>query len=376
MASLNELLDSCTKASENPAAVLEKHLADGKKVIGVMPYYVPEELVYAAGGVPFGVWGAMGTAVEAKKYFPPFYCSICQMTMEMGLKHQLDKLSGMMITALCDTLKVMSQNWKAGCGATVPLIYVSQAQNRYGEPGRKYTINCYREVKEDVQRACDAIIDDDVLWETIKMYNEWRAVQREFVKLAGTHPAEVSAKQRADVLQAGYYLDKREHMETVKQINEALAALPDSSEGYHRIVLSGIYENIPEILDALDEGKFAVVADDLAKESRALNMRVAEEGDDPLVALAEGFCNLRNDSILFDPHKGHVEAFKDKVRETGASGVVILLAKFCDPEEFENPLLMKACEEMGVPCITVDVDQSTESYGQARTQLEAFVDLL
>ena len=94
MSTINELLENFSQVAADPKAQIEKHLANDKRVIGVGPYYLPEELVYAAGAIPFGVWGRMGTASEARKYFPPFYCSLCQMTLEMGLNHELDKLSG------------------------------------------------------------------------------------------------------------------------------------------------------------------------------------------------------------------------------------------------------------------------------------------
>ena len=39
----------------------------------LFPEYTPNEIVYAAGMVPFGIWGAEGREIsEAKKYFPPF----------------------------------------------------------------------------------------------------------------------------------------------------------------------------------------------------------------------------------------------------------------------------------------------------------------
>ena len=107
MADIASLLGAFSEVAAHPGKELEKHLAAGKRVIGVGPYHVPEELVYAAGAVPFGVWGMVGPASEAKKYFPPFYCSICQMTLEMGMTGVLDKLSGMMITGLCDTLRAV-----------------------------------------------------------------------------------------------------------------------------------------------------------------------------------------------------------------------------------------------------------------------------
>lgn len=39
-------------------------------------------------------------------------------------------------------------------------------------------------------------------------------------------------------------------------------------------------------------------------------------------------------------------------------------------------MLAKARREAGVPLVQVEVDQSTEIYEQARTQLETFADLI
>lgn len=375
MAEIKEILAGFVEVANNPKAQLDKYLAEGKRVIGVGPYHVPEELVHAAGAVPFGVWGAIGSSDNAKKYFPPFYCSICQMTLEMGMTGKLNGLSGMMITGLCDTLRAFSQNWKAAMGTKIPMIYVSNSQNRFIEAGRTYAIDSYKEVKRGVEECSNAIIENDDILASIKLYNEWRAAMREFVELAGTHPAEVSVADRVAVINAGYYELKEEHLAQVKALNAELAKLPESTAGFNKIVLSGIYEDIPAIVEILDANKYAVVADDLAKESRAVSREVPEAGC-AIEALADGWCNLKEDPELFDPKKAHLAALVKKAKESGAQGVVILLAKFCDPEEFEAPLATKALREAGIPVVTIEVDQSTESYEQARTQLETFKELL
>lgn len=375
MLDIKELLAPFAAAASNPSAQVERYVAEGKRIIGVGPYYVPEELVHAGGGVPFGVWGMVGSAVEAKKYFPPFFCSICQMTLEMGLTGKLDQLSGMMITGLCDNLRPFSQNWSAGVGSKIPMIFVSQPQNRAFPGGRQYAIDSYTEVKRDVEECLGTIIEDDDLRASIALYNEWRAAMRTFVQLAGQHPAEVSVTDRVNVINAGYYLLKDEHLPLVRALNEALAALPSSLEGYKPIVLSGIYEDIPSISAILEDNKFAIVADDLAKESRAFALQVPEEGD-PVEALADGWCALKCDSVLFDPHKDHCRRIPALAQEAGAAGVVILMAKFCDPEEYDEPITKRECKAVGVPVVTIEVDQSTETYGQARTQLETFAELI
>ena len=375
MADITSLLKTFEEIANNPHIQLQNYLASGRRVIGVGPYYAPEELVCAAGAVPFGVWGCMGTPNEARKYFAPFYCSLCQMTLEMGLTGMLDGLSGYMTTALCDTLRAASQNWRAGVGNDIPLIYVSHPQNRKADFGRTYAIESYKQVAHEVEECAHGIIDDENLGAAIRLYNEWRAAMRTFVKLAGSHPAEVGAQARLAVIKAGYFMDKAEHLPLARELNAALEALPDSTAGCKRVVLSGIFENIPAIPAMLEEQGFAVVADDLAKESRAFALQIPED-EPPIEALADAFCALDGDSLLYDPEKLHAKKVVDLAKDAQAQGVILLLAKFCDPEEFDAPFVKAACREADIPFLQIEVDQSTETYEQARTQLEAFAELL
>ena len=247
MADITSLLKTFEDIANNPHIQLQNYLASGRRVIGVGPYYAPEELVCAAGAVPFGVWGCMGTPNEARKYFAPFYCSLCQMTLEMGLTGMLDGLSGYMTTALCDTLRAASQNWRAGVGNDIPLIYVSHPQNRKADFGRTYAIESYKQVAHEVEECAHGIIDDENLGAAIRLYNEWRAAMRTFVKLAGSHPAEVGAQARLAVIKAGYFMDKAEHLPLVRDLNAALEALPDSTAGCKRVVLSRSEEHTSEL---------------------------------------------------------------------------------------------------------------------------------
>ena len=56
--SINGLFDEFKVKAATPKQQLAEYKAQGKKVIGVLPYYAPEELVYAAGMVPMGIWGS------------------------------------------------------------------------------------------------------------------------------------------------------------------------------------------------------------------------------------------------------------------------------------------------------------------------------
>ena len=51
MATIETMLADLEHIANNPHEQLKAHLDAGKRVIGVGPYYVPEELVYAAGAI-------------------------------------------------------------------------------------------------------------------------------------------------------------------------------------------------------------------------------------------------------------------------------------------------------------------------------------
>ena len=53
--------------------------------------------------------------------------------------------------------------------------------------------------------------------------------------------------------------------------------------------------------------------------------------------MARRISRAGNDSVLHDAAKGHVSHVVRLAQESAAVGVVLLLAKFCDPEEFDAP---------------------------------------
>ena len=58
MSRIEEIIEEFSAVASNPGKQMKKFVDEGKKIIGIVPYYAPEELVYAAGMVPMGLWGS------------------------------------------------------------------------------------------------------------------------------------------------------------------------------------------------------------------------------------------------------------------------------------------------------------------------------
>ncbi|MDR1834317.1 MAG: 2-hydroxyacyl-CoA dehydratase family protein [Fusobacteriaceae bacterium] len=376
MERISALLQTFRDIAANPGKQLYKYKGEGKKAIGVFPYYAPEELVYAADMVPFGVWGRLGTINKAKEYFASFYCTIAQMNLEMGLTGALDGLSGVIVTTMCDTLRPLSQNFRLAV-PQIPFLFLAHPQNRRPEYGIKFTMAQYGKIKKQLEEIAGSPITDEKLQNAIKVYNKSRAARRKFVKLAGQHPDVISAVDRGIVLKSGYYLLKCQYTKLLDELNGELEKLPVPQWKGIKVLTSGIIVDNDALLKIFDENKIAIVADDVAHESRSFDVDAPEDETDPMRALALHFAAQDNDPLLYDPEivKRPAHVVK-KAKDAGANGAVVFAMTFCDPEELEYPSLKKAFEEAGIPHIILGYDQQMADFGQARTSLQAFAESL
>ena len=72
-----EILNELQEIADHPRRALNKWKEEtGKGAVGIMPVYCPEEIVYAAGVLPVGIWGGQTQISKARAYLPPFACSI------------------------------------------------------------------------------------------------------------------------------------------------------------------------------------------------------------------------------------------------------------------------------------------------------------
>ena len=373
------LLNEFKECSEHPYRVISAYKQEGKKVIGVLPYFAPVELVVAAGMVPMGIWGSnKKTIAQAKEYCATFYCTIAQLALEMLLDGTLDQLDGIITPTICDTLRPMSQNFRVAMEGKLPCIFLAHPQNRKPAFGLQFTVDQYMHVKSELEKISGNTITDEVLRDAIKVMKRSRKARREFVKLAGQHPEAISAVERSAVLRSAWFMEPAVHAQKLEELNEELSKLPASNWKGRKVVTSGIICDNPKLLQIFDDNNIAIAADDVAQETRAFRVDASEEGD-PMMALAQQFADQDYDVLLYDEHSNknrRADYVVQMVKESGAQGLVLFMQQFCDPEEMEYPYLKKALDDAGIPHIKLGVDQQMRDFGQASTAIQAFADVL
>ncbi|MDY3281899.1 (R)-2-hydroxyglutaryl-CoA dehydratase subunit beta [Dysosmobacter sp.] len=378
--SIETIVKEFQQVAANPSAQLKQYKAEGKKVIGVLPYYAPEELVYAAGMVPMGIWGSNNKTISrAKEYCATFYCTIAQLALEMLLDGTMDGLDGLITPTICDTLRPMSQNFRVSVGEKIPCIFLAHPQNRFADWGVKFCMDQYNDVKAGLEKIAGHEISNESILEAIKVYNKSRAARREFVKLANDHCDVITPTKRSAVLKASFFMLKDAYTEKLEALNAELKALPVCDWKGTKVVTSGIICDNPTLLQIFEDNNIAIAADDVAHETRSFRVDAPEDEADGIKALALQFRAMDYDILLYDPQSSQNrrgEFVANLVKESGAQGLVLFMQQFCDPEEMEYPYLKKALDAANIPHIKLGIDQQMRDFGQAATAIQAFADVL
>ncbi|MGL4790533.1 MAG: 2-hydroxyacyl-CoA dehydratase subunit D [Anaerotignaceae bacterium] len=369
---INELLNEFKHISANPKEQVAKFKKEtGKGAVGIMPVYSPEELVHAAGYLPMGIWGGQKTISKARTYLPAFACSIMQSVMEMQLEGAYDELEAILFSVPCDTLKCLSQKWKG----TSPVIVFTHPQNRIIEAANAFLVEEYKIVRSKLENILGVTITDEALNNSINVYNENRAIMREFCSVATKYLSIIDPVARHAVIKSRHFMEKGAHTAMVKELIAELTKLPEETWTGKKVVLTGITAEPNEVLDMFKENGIAVVADDLAQESRQYRVDVPE-GTEPLYRLAKWWQDFYGCSLATDVEKARGDMLIDMVKDNNADAIIVCMMKFCDPEEFDYPIYYQQLEEAQIRNLYIEIDQESTSFEQTKTRIQSFSESL
>lgn len=348
--------------------------AEGRKVIGYLCSYTPEELIYAAGAVPVRVWGSRTPIELADAHLSPFFCPFARSCLDLALSGQYDYLDGLVYSYACDTMRGVFEIWSQ----RRPLRYThfvnlpSRVDTPRAQDFLVTELAAFRRSLEE--HVAGGPIADAAIWQAVEHYNEGRAMLRQLYTLReAERPALTGAEALALVLSA-MVTPKAEHNALLGQL---LAWLPSRSAPARpelRLMVVGSVMDSTRVLEFVEGQPGAlVVADDLCTGSRYITGDVPTTGN-PLAAIAGRYlsrvpCPTKHP---IEPRLAHMLEVAARAR---VQGVLVFLQKFCDPHEYDYPLIERKLREAELPVLLCDVDNDF-SEGQVLTRVQAFLELL
>lgn len=369
-----EILAEFKQACDHPYAAIEKYNTEGKKVVGLVPYFAPYELVHAAGLYPVEIWGGTIEPSEAHSYYPVFYCSILLTLMEYALRGDYDFMDGVIIPTTCDGLRNLEENWKYA-KTNMKVIPLTQTVNRKTQAAEDYYVYELHRIQHELEEISGRKLSDYDLFDSLKVYNHQKAVMRRFSQVACDHLDVITPLVRHRVYKAAQIMPVELHTALVEELMNELEARGAYEFTGKRLIATSIIIDSEDFLLALEREGFAIVGDDMPSESKKFEID-APEHVDPFVSLARIWPAIEGCSVLFDPKKLRGPMLVGLARERKADGILISIVKFCEEEEFDYPILKKDFEDAGIPILYIETENQAGINEQGATRIQAFAEML
>lgn len=374
MTNLETLLQTLCQAGRRPAVTIQASIREtGKPAVGCFPLFVPEELVYAAGFLPVGLWGGVSSFQKSNQYIQNFSCSIMRANLELGLSGKYDFLKAALIPSQCDTLKCVCENFKVAV-PKVPVIGVTIPHNRTIQAAHEQLLDEFDYLRKALEQLQTPECRPMPLEEAFAVYEDYRATMGEFLDTVPDYLHTITPKIRHLILKAAWFMDKKTYTAQIKQLLTLLKALPREEFRGKRFLVTGIMLDAEPVLDLLEELGIAVVDDLLCHESMQFRTPTRSVGTVES-KLAYRFLDLKGASPLYEPKKPRGMLLAQLAKERKADAVLFSLMKFCDPEAFDHPIVKKDLAAQGIPLLSLEHDQLVESTEQLRTRIQGFLEI-
>lgn len=349
----------------------------GGMVIGWLKTDVPEELIHAAGCLPFGIYGGKPGFDRVDAHLQPWACSLMRSNLAMALNGKLDFLDGLIIPHTCDTTRMIAGIWKH----VRPFPYMENyyMPRQVDRPSaRTYMLGELKRLKESIERFTGSVITEQNLTKSIALYNENRSLLRHLFSLHEQNPGLIGCLDLYTVVKSSMVTPKEIHNQWLGQLINTLEMenreQPGSMDTRVRVVISGPVWEPPEIMDIIDK-LGTVVGDDLLTGYRYIAGDVAKAGN-PLEALADRQLKRIPFAGFDSSHNPRRNFLVDLVRRKQAQGVIFLHLKFCEPENYDYYDNKAALERAGFPSVRIETEVGGSSLEQVRTRIEAFLEMV
>jgi benzoyl-CoA reductase/2-hydroxyglutaryl-CoA dehydratase subunit BcrC/BadD/HgdB len=342
-------------------------------VVGHFCSYVPEELVHAAGAVPYRMRavGSTGTAL-GDTYFSSANCSFVRRVMDLGLRGGFDFLAGIIFMNGCDHNRRLFDNWSYAKPATgfSHLLFVPHASS-------PACLAQYRTGLDRLARVLEGhlgtTITDDRLRASIELYDRRRVLLRALAERRRAQDPPLSGTEFLATTLAVTALPPEDAVDLLERaLAEVEAGRVHRPRAALRLFVTGSCLEELSHLELLESAGTVVVADAICLGSRLFDRAVDAGAADPLDALAARYLRHLSCPRMMDDVAGRVARVVESVRDWSADAVVLEKLEFCSMMSGESYILSRELAKARIPCLALTRELYGGGTGQLKTRLQAF----
>ena len=360
-------------------AFVRERKKDGGRVVGYSCTFIPEEILHAAGLLPFRLRGIGTTSLSiGDSYFGAVNCSLPKCMLQLAGQGSYRFLDGAIITNGCDSMRRLEECWRKASEdypGTLPEYY-----KYFAVPHKSvdYSIEFYKEelngMMETLEQHFKVKISEESLRRSIKLYNEGRTCLRKLDELRRRRDVPISGEDAMAVLIAAHAMPQEQFIRLLRDLIEELKKAPSLSDGKKRLMLMGSASDDMDFIRVIEEAGAIVVADTVCYGARTYSVLVDEQSE-PVHALSSHYLTHSICPRMLGYYKLRLAYVMDVITKAKVDGVILQNVRFCDLHGSENGIFERDLEAAGIPCMRLEREYGPLSEtGRISMRIDAFME--
>lgn len=330
---------------------IENLKKSGKKIIGLLGYDVPEEVIMAAGMIPVRMWSdPNGSIAMADKYleyaFDPMMREKFSQIVDGRAAAWMDGLAISNSTDVIIRMYLYLRELKR----TEPELPIPKlsfidwlfTRNRMYQERDEMLMSRFI---EEMEGWCGHAITDEMIREAGRICNENKEVLRSVKELRQSGCPRITGCEALVITGSAFFMDRQEHTFLVRQVAQMAKSWP-VAEGTKVFYTGSVQEFLP-LYDTIENDGLVIVDEDHDWGSRFFD-RDYNLSLPPVRALADEYM-LRTFSSKKAFVSQRVQALYDSVKKSGAKGVIFYNHIYEEAASWDYPEQKKCLEGAGIP---------------------------
>jgi len=370
-------LEELTALSANPFnPVIKEWKAEGKKVVGFLCTYMPEEILYAADILPVRLRAPnCSETSSADVYMSHLNCTFMRSCLQYMFQGRFDFLDGFVFTNSCDHTRRLYDISREVLD--YPYVHLFSIPHKAG--GTEVTLWHKGEVarfKESVEAAFGVEITEAKLRQAIDVYNETRHLLRDLYELRKSDSPPISGAETLSVVLAGNSLPKDRYNQMLRDLLDELRKREGIAKYRSRLMIagSGGCDN-PDYLGLMEEMGGLIVTDSLCFGSRYF-WEPVDTGGDLILNIARAYLNRPSCANMTDRVIERAEFVKQMVEDFRVDGVVFQRMRYCDLWGGQLLYMEHDLKKSDIPLLSLAREYKMRDVGQVRTRIQAFLEMV
>jgi len=349
--------------------------ATGRFVIGWFNPYIPEEIIHAAGMLPFEVTGDNEPVQMhgAEAHMHSNSCSKIRTCWQMQLDGQYGFLDGYVSSHMCDQDMRLFEVWSYY--KKLPYMDAIYAPRKRDEAAVQLYLKDLEGFRSRLSQFLICRIPDEHIGNSIQVYNRGRELMQQLYELRKRDRPPLTGAEAVEVSKAAARMPRERFNELMEQLLAEIQSTGREIKKARRLMLIGNDLHNTTLIAALESADAVVVVDEMDIGMR----RAAGQVDTtlpPMEALARYYVMGRPVDKHTWNSDGRIELIGMLAEQYQVDGVVSENVRFCTYPGWDKWDVKKHLQERGIPILELDLEYGHPGGAQMRIRAEAFMEML